>query len=234
MGLFGKDYKEEDRLYRIKIREKLLDIPGLFDTPESSKVIDMGLCAPAFKVTKSTIEMDEKIEELAQSIYDIKTNVPGIKKIYQGLLVEMFAYRNDSQKACKGKDFEQTCKKWDLEKQFNKAKVNIENLKIQKEQLDPNDLNYNMKTKKFDADIKSEADTIKRLLEAQYMNDKYNSVVDKVEVEKVIESCVTCNSKDFAKQVNDLRKQRVKNDLEKNRMNDLYSQFYDMLDDSDE
>ena len=31
MGLFGKDYKEEDRLYRIKIRERLLEIPGLFD-----------------------------------------------------------------------------------------------------------------------------------------------------------------------------------------------------------
>ena len=55
MGLFGKDYKEEDRLYRIKIRERLLEIPGLFDSPSSSKIVDNGLCAPYFKVTKSSI-----------------------------------------------------------------------------------------------------------------------------------------------------------------------------------
>ena len=148
MGLFGKDYKEEDRLYRIKIRERLLEIPGLFDSPSSSKIVDNGLCAPYFKVTKSTIEMDEKIDELSKSIASVKTEIPGSQKVYEGLLVEMFTYRNDESNVCKGKEFEQLCKNWEVDKAMCEAKIKIENLKKQKAELDPNDLYYNMKSKK--------------------------------------------------------------------------------------
>ncbi|OLA10444.1 MAG: hypothetical protein BHW12_02765 [Coprobacillus sp. 28_7] len=235
MGLFGNDTKlrEEDRIYRIKIRERLLEIPGLFDSPSSSKIVDNGLCAPYFKVTKSTIEMDEKIDELSKSIASVKTEIPGSQKVYEGLIVEMFTYRNDESNVCKGKEFEQLCKNWEVDKAMCEAKIKIENLKKQKAELDPNDLYYNMKSKKIDDDIKSEADTIKRLLEVMFLNDKYLGVVKKSDIENTVNECANSTSKDFAKQVNLLRKKRVKNDLEKNRKEDQYKLYSNMLDDSD-
>ena len=90
-----------------------------------------------------------------------------------------------------------------------------------------------MKSKKIDDDIKSEADTIKRLLEVMFLNDKYLGVVKKSDIENTVNECANSTSKDFAKQVNLLRKKRVKNDLEKNRKEDQYKLYSNMIDDSD-
>lgn len=234
MGLFGNDTKlrEEDRIYRIKIRERLLDIPGLFDS-KTSKIIDKGLCAPKFKVTSSTIEIDRKIDELSENIASIETDVPDVKKLFQGTLVEMFAFRNDEKSKSKGKEYEQMCTNWELDAKINITKIELENLKKQRAELDPNDSFFNMKKDNLEKEIKSKADSFKRLLEAKYQNKIYSDLLDKADLEKFIEKSANFSPKEFEQNVNNMRKKLVKDKVKKNRINDLYNEYLNMLDDSD-
>ena len=233
-GIILRDLSEDDRLYRNRIKERLLSTPGLFDNDKAREVIDEGLCAPTFKVTKLTLQIDEKIDDLSKVIKDNASGDHDSQKVYQGLLIEMFSYRNDESNSKKFKDFDDVSRNWELDAKICEISNVVSNLKKEKDSLDKDDAFYNMKLKKLEEDIKVQSDSLKRLLTTLYMNNRYMNVVKKQDIEKTVEDCNSASPKDFTKQVNKLRKQRVKNDLVNNRKEAQYRQFLSWNDDTDE
>lgn len=231
MGLFSKNYRDDEREIRKNIRNKISNIPGLF-SGRAASVIEEGLCNPIFEPTKSTIEVDEKIQEVVNNISKLSPDANAVK-MYQGLLIEMFTFRNDPTNNCKSKEYREISNKWDLDAKMCGKRVEIEKYSKELKELDENDPFINMNKNNLNKKIENAKSQLKDLIKLAFDGQIYIGLIEQEEHNNYITNNAP-SVKDFTKKVDDLRKQRVKIALDNNLKQRAIDEYNAMLDSSDD